>query len=260
MLFSCADDIIEPVLHGIGFDPSDSAPALLAVVVAGVVWRRHRADRRARLFLALAVAELAFGLPLALVAANLPDGRAAVAAVQALVLAGGLLSTVVFLHFGLSFPHARPALRGRRMRAVYALAVLMGAAFFLIGLLAPSRATAGPDPLDWAMLALGATVVAAALAACLAIYRGYREMTADARRRYRVPVLGVLAGMIAGLVVDLMIAVIFGTSIGMDRRYVVWIANVLATAAELLLPLFFFMAAVKYRLLEHHSQDYVAKL
>lgn len=248
------------MFYGIGFDPSDSAPALLAVIVALFVWRRHRADRRARLFLALAISELAFGLPLAIVAANLPDGPTAVAGVQAMVLAGGLLSTVVFLHFGVSFPHARPALRAGRMRAAYAAAALTGAAFFVVSLLAPARSSTGLEALDWAMLALGVAVFAAAIVACLAIYRGYREMTSDERRRYRVPVLGVLAGMIAGLLVDLVIAVIFGTAIGIDRRYVVWTANLLSTAAELLLPLFFFMAAVRYRLLERHAQDYVAKL
>ncbi len=83
-------------------------------------------------------------------------------------------------------------------------------------------------------------------------------MTADERRTYRAPVMGVLVGMIASLLVSLVLGLLYGLAVGVDNRYVVWTANTVATAGELLLPLFFFMAAFRYRLLERHSQDYVS--
>ena len=241
---------------GVGFDPANGAPALLALIVAAFVWRRHRVDRRARLFLALAAAEFFFGIPLALMAATMPSGRFGLAAVQALVIAGGLLATILFLHFGLSFPHARPWLRRGRMKILYSLALLVAVAIFVAGL----RSGESERFLNATMIGLGGSVLVASLVACVAIYRSFREMTADERTRYRVPVIGVLAGMAGGVFADLFVSILFGLAPTLDARYVVWAINLTSTFSQLLLPLFFFMAAVKYRLLEHHSQDYVAKL
>lgn len=242
-----------------GFDPLQTAPALIAVVVGLLVWRRHRVDRRARLFLALAASELAFGLPL-LLSLNLPQTAIGVAAIDGLLVTLGLLSAALFLHFGLAFPHARPWLRRGHMSSLYTAAVIVG--LVPIGAaLAGAGAEAGlQDVFDSVLILVGPLVLAAAVTACVAIYRSYREMTADERLRYRVPVLGVLAGMIAGVVISIVLGLMFGLVFGMESRYAVWTANTLATAGELLLPLFFFMAAVKYRLLEHHAQDYVTKL
>jgi membrane associated rhomboid family serine protease len=73
-------------------------------------------------------------------------------------------------------------------------------------------------------------------------------------------VIGVLVGMVAGMAVDLMLGLMFAFVSGMTDRSVAWTANLLAMAGGMLLPLFFFMAAIKHRLLERHSQDYVGKL
>lgn len=246
------------MFYGLGFDPADSAPAVIAVIVGVFVWQRHRADRRARVFLALAVAEFSFGIPLGLAAAAMPGGRAGVAVLQGLVVAAGLVSTVLFLHFGCAFPHARPWVRQGRFRALYwasiGLALAYGAVTFV---LTRDRSNV---LLNVAMFSLGLAVFAASVAACVSIYRSYREMTADGRARYRVPIIGVLAGMVSGLVADLLVTALFEMSQSLDIRYFMWTLNLVSTFSELLLPLFFFMATVKYRLLEHHSQDYVAKL
>lgn len=245
------------IFYGWGIDPLESAPALLALVVAIFVWRRHRADRRARLFLALAASELAFGLPLLIAAVRLPESRLGIAAIDGLVLGAGLLSATVFLHFGLAFPHRRPWLRSGNIKALYVAAALVAIAPLIAAAIGASAYRAARTALDGTMIALGMLVFAASIAACIAIYRSYREMTADERRIYRAPVFGVLAGMIAGMAVDVLLGLMFATVFGVESRYLLWTANLLATAAELLLPLFFFMAAVKYRLLERHSQDYV---
>lgn len=246
------------MFYGWGIDPIDSAPALLAVIVGIYIWRRHRADRRARLFLALAVSELAFGLPLIVAAIRLPGSEAGIASLDGLVLGTAFLSATVFLHFGLSFPHARPWLRRGNIKVLYAASVMIGIAPVVAVFLGPEANATARRGLDGMMIALGLLVFAASIAACVAIYRSYREMTANERRTYRVPVIGVLFGMIAGMAVDVLLGLMFATLYGMDNRYMLWTANLLTTAAELLLPLFFFMAAVKYKLLERHSPDYVS--
>ena len=246
------------MFYGLGFDPADSAPAVIAVIVGVFVWQRHRADRRARVFLALAVAELSFGIPLGLAAAAMPAGRAGVAALQSLVLAAGLVSTVLFLHFGCAFPHARPWVRQGRFRELYWASIGLALAYGVVTFVfADGRSH---QVLDFAAVFLGIAVFAASVAACVAIYRSYREMTRDERPRYRVPIIGVLAGMVSGLVADLLVGAMFEIAPRLDVRYFMWTLNLVSTFSELLLPLFFFMAVSKYRLLDHHSQDYVAKL
>lgn len=242
-----------------GFDPIETAPALIGVVVGLLVWRRHKVDRRARLFLALAASELAFGLPLLLIL-YVPQSPVAVAMIDGALVTLGLLSATLFLHFGLAFPHARPWLRRGHMSSLYTAAVIMGLVPIGAALAGAGAEARLQDVFDSVLILVGPLVLIASVTACVAIYRSYREMTADERRRYRVPVLGVLAGMIAGVVISIVLGVMFGLVFGMESRYAVWTANTLATAGELLLPLFFFMAAVKHRLLEHHAQDYVAKL
>lgn len=244
------------MFFAVGFDPLDQAPAVIALVVGALVWRRHRRDRRARLFLALATSNLLLGLPL-LLAAVLTDGALGFAIAAGYIVSAGLVSAAVYLHFGLSFPHARPSLRRGRMRWVYAGAVAAG------GLTFAAQAAETAEESLWvegSFYGLGAIALVASAAACVVIYRSYREMTFDERRLYRVPVMGVLVGMIAGMAVDVVLGVWLAGGFSADDRYALFVTNVLATAAELLLPLFFFMAAMKYRLLEHHAQDYVAKL
>lgn len=241
-----------------GVDPITTAPAVIGVVVGLLVWRRHRVDRRARLFLALAASELAFGLPLLLVL-YVPQTPLAVAAIDGALVTLGLLSATLFLHFGLAFPHARPWLRRGHMSSLYTAAVIMGLVPIGAALAGQGAEVRLQDVFDSVLILVGPLVLIASITACVAIYRSYREMTADERGRYRVPVLGVLVGMIAGVLISIVLGVMFGLVFGMESRYAVWTANTLATAGELLLPLFFFMAAVKYRLLEHHAQDYVAK-
>lgn len=240
---------------GVGFDPLDQAPALIAIVVGLLIWRRHRRDRRARIFLALAASNLLLSAPL-FAAAFLSDGAISFAAVNGYIATAGLVSAAIYLHFGLSFPHARPWLKRGGMRWVYAAAVAAGVVAYVGGL-----AGAGGQAIwvEGSFIGLGAAVLLASAAGSVAIYRSYREMTLDERRNYRAPVMGVLAGMIAGVVMDAAAAILFATVPSADR-YTLFTTNVLMTAAELLLPLFFFTAAVKYRLLEHHSQDYVATL
>lgn len=240
-----------------GFDPITTAPAAIGVVVGLLVWRRHRVDRRARLFLALAASELAFGLPLLLVL-YVPQTPVAVAAIDGALVMLGLLSATLFLHFGLAFPHARPWLRRGRMSSLYTAAAIMGLVPIGAALAGAGAEARLQDVFDSVLILVGPLVLIASITACVAIYRSYREMTADERRRYRVPVLGVLVGMIAGVLISIVLGVMFGLVFGMESRYAVWTANTLATAGELLLPLFFFMAAVTYRLLEHHAQDYVS--
>ena len=242
------------MFYGLGFDPAESAPAILAIIVGVLVWRRHRVDRRARLFLVLATFEFLLGLPLAILAANLPEGRFGIAMSQAFVITPGLLATTLFLHFGLAFPHARPWLKRGHIGALYLASIAFGALGFLAAMASVHATTYG---LEIAMIVIAIAVVAASVGACVAVYRSYREMTRDERARYRLPVMGVLVGMIAGFSVDLLMGVVYGTTYNLDARYVLWTANVVGMTSELLLPLFFFMAAVKYGLLEHHSQDFV---
>jgi len=238
-----------------GFDPIDTAPALIALVIGLIVWRRHRADRRARLFLALAVSELAFGLPL-LLSLNIPRTPLGAAATDGLLVTIGLLSAALFLHFGLSFPHARPWLRRGYMTSLYSAAVVVGVISAAVTLVDARPAVR--DVVHAVLMLVGPLVLIASITACVAIYRSYREMTADERRTYRVPVLGVLVGMIASMTVSLLLGVMFGLVFGVEHRYAIWTVNTLATAGELLLPLFFFLAASKHRLLERHGQDYVS--
>ena len=247
------------IFAGFGSDPLEAAPGLIALVAALIVWHRHRADRRARVFLALAASELAFGFPLLMAATALPQHRVAVAALDGFVLTVGLVSATVFLHFGMAFPHARPWLQRGNIKVLYLAAVLVGLMPIIAAAAGQSVQAAVQDALDGTLVGVGLLVVIASVVACVAIYRSYREMTAEERRVYRVPVLGVLVGMIAGMAVDLMLGLMFAFVSGIDRQ-MAWTANLLAMAGGMLLPLFFFMAAIKHRLLERHSQDYVAKL
>lgn len=242
-----------------GSEPLQSAPGLIALVVGLIVWYRHRADRRARVFLALAATELAFGLQFFIAATAIPQHPIGVAAVNGFVLALGLVSATIFLHFGMSFPHARPWLRRGNIKVLYLAAVLIGITPVAAAAIGPAAHARIQDALDGTLVGVGLLVLVASAVACVSIYRSYREMTADERRTYRAPVMGVLIGMIAGMAVDIMLAILFSFASGEDR-YAVLISNLLATAAALLLPLFFFMAASKYRLLERHGQDYIAKL
>ena len=240
----------------LGFDPLETAPALIAVVVGLFVWHRHRADRRARLFLALAASELAFGLPL-LLSLNMPQTPAGVAAIDGFLLTMALVSTTIYLHFGLAFPHARPWLGRGRIASLYLASVIIGVIPFGAALAGPRAQATVQDVFDGVMALIGPLVFAASVAACVAIVRSYREMTAAERREYRAPVMGVLVGMVASLIVSIVLGTMFGLVFGMESRYAVWTANTVATAGELLLPLFFFMTAYSYRLLERHAQVYV---
>jgi hypothetical protein len=248
------------IFSGFGSDPLDAAPGLIALAAALIVWHRHRSDRRARVFLALAASELAFGLPLVMAATALPQHPVGVAALDGFVLAVGLVSAIVFLHFGMAFPHARPWLQRGNIKVLYLAAILVGLAPVAAALAGPGVHASVQDALDGTLVGVGLLVLVASVVACISIYRSYREMTADERRAYRVPVMGVLVGMIAGMVVDLMLGLMFAFVSGLTDRSVAWTANLLAMAGGMLLPLFFFMAAIKHRLLERHSQDYVGKL
>lgn len=231
----------------------DTAPALIAVAVGLLVWHRHRADRRARVFLALAASELAFGLPVVF-ALNLPESRFGVAALDGALLALALVSTALFLHFGLSFPHARPWLRHGRMNSLYLAAVLLGLVPMGAAVVGESAQATVQDVFGGMMALVGPLVLLAGIAGCVAIVRSYREMTAAERRLYRVPVIGVLIGMLAGVFVDLVLGVVvYGL-----RIWTMGGTELIATAAGLVLPLFFFMASFRYRLLERHAQDYVS--
>jgi hypothetical protein len=183
-----------------------------------------------------------------------------VAAADGFILATGLVSATIVLHFGMAFPHARPWLRRGNIKVLYLAAILVGLTPVAAAAVGPAAHASIQDALDGTLVGVGLLVMVASAAGCVSIYRSYREMTADERRRYRAPVLGVLAGMIAGIAVDLMLGLMFAFVSGFTDRYVLWTSNLLATAGGMLLPLFFFMAAVKYRLLERHGQDYVAKL
>jgi hypothetical protein len=243
-----------------GSEPLQSAPGLIALVVGLIVWYRHRADRRARVFLALAATELAFGLQFFIAATAIPQRPVGVAAVNGFVLALGLVSATIFLHFGMSFPHARPWLRRGNIKVLYLAAIIIGITPVAAALIGPGAQARIQDALDGTLVGVGLLVLVASAVACVSIYRSYREMTADERRTFRAPVMGVLVGMIAGMAVDIILAILFSFASASDDRSAVLISNLLATAAALLLPLFFFMAASKYRLLERHAQDYVVKL
>lgn len=244
------------IFAGLGSDPLESAPGLIALAVGLLIWYRHRADRRARVFLALAASELAFGFPLLIAATALPQHPIGVAAVDGFVLTSGLVSATIFLHFGMSFPHARPWLLGGNIKVLYLAAILVGLTPVAAAAIGPEAHASIQDALDGTLIGVGLLVMVASAVACISIYRSYREMTADERDTYRAPVLGVLIGMLAGMAVDLMLGLMFAFVSGFSDRYVVWTANLLATAGGLLLPLFFFMAAIRYRLLERHSQNY----
>lgn len=247
------------MIYGWSFNPIDSAPAVIGIIVGFFVWLRHRADRRARVFLALAASEMLLGVPLALAASTLPEGLGSVALAQGLVLTAGLLSMTLFVHFAFAFPHARPWIRRGRIKYLYAFAILAGAA------MTGATLTLGSDEsrmsaLDTVMIGTGVLVIAGCIAAFLAILQSYREMTKEERERYRVPVLGIAAALVLGFAADVLVALLFEFVSGLDSRAVLWTVNLLSVASELLFPLFFFMAASKYKLLEHHAQDYVAKL
>jgi hypothetical protein len=243
------------VLFGTGaIDPANLFASLVGVVVGLMVWRRHRADRRARVFLWLALSELAFFLPAILLVFRLgpADEGVPVWGMALMVVIGGL-SAVLFFHFGMTFPHRRPWLRRDRIRTLYLMAGVLGLAPAVAAAVAPD----GPWSAQLAgavAIVLGPLAIIGAVAACVAVYRSYREMTADERRTYRAPVLGVLAGMVIALFVDLAL----GIAVQSGDRRVVYAGNLLATAAALLFPLFFFTAAMKFRLLERHSQEYVS--
>lgn len=238
----------------------ETAPALIGVAVALLVWYRHRADRRARVFLALAASELAFGLPVFLSLNVMPGTAVGIAALDGLVVTIGLLSAALFLHFGLTFPHARPWLSRGRMSSVYVAAAIVGLVP-IVAAIAGTRAQASiQDVFDGVLMLVGPLVLLAGIAACVAIVRSFREMPPDDRRTYRVPVIGVLVGMVAGLLVDVLFAIM--AAVFAARGFHTWtpdVLDLLATAAGLTLPLFFFMAAYRYRLLERHSQDYVSQ-
>ncbi len=234
----------------------ETAPALIGVVVGLLVWRRHRADRRARVFLGLAASELAFGLPLFLsLDSTLMQTRLGVAVIDGALLTLGLLSASVFMHFGLSFPHARPWLRRGRMSSLYLASVIVGLVPVGAALAGSGAQASVQNLLDGILMLVGPLVLVAGIVACVAIYRSYREMPADERRVYRVPVMGVLGGMVAGLIVSVMVGVLFGVTVGMDSGTAMWTADTVAMAGEVLLPLFFFMAAYRYRLLERHPEE-----
>lgn len=244
-------------LSGLAGNPLESAPGLIALAAGLIIWHRHRADRRARVFLALAASELAFGFPLVMAATALPRHPIGVAALDGFVLAVGLISATVFLHFGMSFPHARPWLQRGNIKVLYLASCLVGLAPVAAAAAGPRAHASVQDALDGTLVGVGLLVMVASAVACISIYRSYGEMTADERLAYRVPVLGVLVGMIAGMAVDLMLGLMFALVSGFSDRSVVWTANLLALAGGMLLPLFFFMAAITHRLLERHSQDYV---
>lgn len=231
------------------------AASVIAVIVGLFVWRRHTADRRARVFLWLAISELAFFLPAVLMLFGVdPDREGATAWPFALMLVIGGFSSVLFFHFGMSFPHRRPWLRRDRIRTLYLIALVLGVAPSIASVLMPGTAAAA-GLLDAVLIVFGPLAMIGAIAACIAVYRSYREMTAEERRTYRAPVMGVLGGMIGGLLVD----VLLGAAVESGNYRVALTANVFATAAALLLPLFFFTAATKFKLLERHSQEYVSK-
>jgi hypothetical protein len=238
------------------FDPLALAPSLIAVAVGVLVWRRHRNDRRARLFLALACSELAFSVPSMLLAFGfLPATDAMAAVINGLGMTIGIIAAAVFFHFGMAFPHARPWLRRDWMRAIYGAAVLVGVLPLVLSIVAPGSRVISETITGGVVLIVGPVALAGAVIGCVAMFRSYREMAAGERLTYRAPVLGVFFGMIAGVAIDLTL----GLFAAFDDRYLRWAGDVLSTAASLLLPLFFFIAAIKYRLLERHAQDYVSK-
>ena len=245
-------------VYGIGgFDPAAVFVALVAVAAGLIVWRRHPADRRARVFLLLAISELAFFVPTLLVLTG-PNDEVPAWLLSLILVIGGL-SSVLFFHFGMTFPHRRPWLRRDRIRRLYWLAALLGAAPLVAWAVAAAVASRPSWPIQVSgvvAILIGPLAIVGAIAACAAVYRSYREMTADERRRYRAPVMGVLFGMIMTLLVDVLLGAVL---VSTDRR-VVLVGHVLATAAALLFPLFFFTAAMKFRLLEHHSQEYVSTI
>lgn len=244
---------------GLGLDPVNAAPSIIALVVALLICRRHRTDRRARVFLALALAELAFLIPAALFTFGLdPGSRAGLAVLNALVVLVVLLSSLLFFHFGMSFPHARPWLKEGRIKPLYLAAVIASAAAVLPVFLGMDEAVIRDRVIGGIMILSSPLAVIGAIVACIAVRRSYNEMTADERRIYRVPIMGVLAGMIAGLAADLVLGLLFASVYDTDNRYLMWTANLVATTASLLLPLFFYSAAHKFRLLERHSPDYVS--
>ncbi|MDQ3069082.1 MAG: hypothetical protein M3R55_05065 [Acidobacteriota bacterium] len=237
------------------FDPLSAVPAIIAVAVGLLVWLRHRLDRRARLFLALALAELAFSAPAVLFELGFePINPVTSALVNGMMMTIGIVSAALFLHFGLAFPHARPWLRQGRMRGVYLAAIFVGLVPLALILSGSESPRTNDMLIGGVVILVGPLAILAAVAGCVSIYRSFREMTAAERAAYRVPVMGVLAGMAASVLID----VFLGLVMSLDDRLMVLTGNALATATALLFPLFFFMAARKYRLLERHAQDYVS--
>src|SRR5688500_3847106 len=172
----------------------DTAPALIGVVAGLLVWHRHRADRRARVFLALAASELAFGLPLFLsLDSTLMQTPLGVAVLDGALLTLGLVSAGLFMHFGLTFPHARSWLARGRMRSIYLASVVVGMVPRVAALVGTGAEASVQNRRDGTMALVGPLILAAGIVSCVAIYRSYREMSADERRTYRLPVLGVLA-------------------------------------------------------------------
>jgi hypothetical protein len=187
-----------------------------------------------------------------------PEGPVGLALLNSMLVLVMLLSAILFFHFGMSFPHARPWLRGDRMRPLYLAAVMASFVAMVPIIFGMDEAIVRDRVIGGITVITSPLAVIGAIAGCIAVRRSYREMTADERRIYRVPIMGVLVGMIASLAADLLLGLVFASLYGTDNRYLMWSANLIATTASLLLPLFFYSAAHKFRLLERHAPDYVS--
>lgn len=244
-------------------DPLEHTPALIGVAAGLFVLTRHRRDRRAQVFLTLMTVEAIVHLmPMWLASVvDVPtaDSKETLTIIEdglvdpltdSVLLFGALLWTIAFMHFGASFPHARRWLRRRAPFVWYGIAPVAGILNWLAlraGLAEQPSAFATPSP---AIAVIGLAMALGILAAPFWVYRSYREMTLVERHRFRVPVIGVLVGMIASFAVDLILAF----------APVPPAENLLSTVVDLLVPFLFYIATVKYQLLDQHSQDYVVKL